>query len=178
MSISQFVAARATGEAAVDKALQASAANWLLVAMAAVALAAPRFLACSKRYQHNGMRIANQHACAELPIWRMYTLCLKGSLFALVPIFLCGVVAAVTCAALRANASANPQHDAALAMPVTVIGTLAFYLFVFAVVGPYFAARIQNQVWGATRSESLDLVSSLRFRSLLWLTLRNGPWWF
>ena len=41
---------------------------------------------------------------------------------------------------------------------------------------PYATARLQNLVWTRTGNASLRFVSDLRFKSLLWLTVKN--WFF
>jgi len=38
---------------------------------------------------------------------------------------------------------------------------------------PYFTSRLQNLVWTRTGNASLRFVSDLRFKSLLWLTIKN-----
>jgi len=52
---------------------------------------------------------------------------------------------------------------------------LLVYFSMIAVVRPYITARLQDLVWNATRSTDIAFVSALRFRPLLWLTVKN---WF
>jgi uncharacterized membrane protein YjgN (DUF898 family) len=41
------------------------------------------------------------------------------------------------------------------------------------VAKPYLTARLQNLVWTRTGNASLRFLSDLRFKRLLWLTLKN-----
>ncbi len=161
------------GGAEADKAARAAFAIWIFAPMALVALAAPWFLAMTKRYQHNAYRFANQQSRITLPTWRFYTLCLKGGLMGLLPIVLAAALAAVVGGVMGAfGGTASPEAKAWM-IPLGIAAILLFYLLVFALIGPFFAARMQNMVWGATQSVSIGFDSQLRFRSLFWLTLKN-----
>jgi uncharacterized membrane protein YjgN (DUF898 family) len=61
----------------------------------------------------------------------------------------------------------------ALALLILGVGMALAYLLYFAVVMPYAAARMQNLVWNSTRSEALAFRSTLTFRALFLLTLKN-----
>ena len=50
---------------------------------------------------------------------------------------------------------------------------IAFYGAYFVVVMPYGQSRLQNLVWGRTRSDALQCRSDLRMWPLGWLTLKN-----
>ena len=135
-----------------------------------ILLLTPWSLALFKRYQHNGYRIAAQHARVTLPVARVYLLALKTLGVALVPIA-GGVVLLMLFGSLARTMAAGP--DRALGMLIFGIAALVAYLFVFAAVMPYGAARLQNLVWNGTRSEALGFRSTLRFWALFVLTLKN-----
>ena len=50
---------------------------------------------------------------------------------------------------------------------------LAFYFFIFAVVGPWFSARLQNLVWNHTTLGEHELSSAVQARKLFVLYLTN-----
>jgi uncharacterized membrane protein YjgN (DUF898 family) len=52
-------------------------------------------------------------------------------------------------------------------------GAFAGILVVFVLIKPYIVARMQNLVWMQTGNASMRFVSALRFKSLLWLTMKN-----
>jgi uncharacterized membrane protein YjgN (DUF898 family) len=54
-----------------------------------------------------------------------------------------------------------------------VLGLVAAYVAVLAVAWPYGVARLQNLVWGRTRSEHLRFHSRLGARALAWRMLKN-----
>lgn len=133
-------------------------------------LFAPWSLALFKRYQHNGYGIAGQHARVRLSTAKVYLLTLKTIGMALLPMIVGGVIVAVFMALSRGMA--GPER-AALGVMLIGVGIGLMYVLTFAVVMPYGAARLQNLVWNGTRSEALGFKSTLRFRSLFWLTLKN-----
>ena len=51
---------------------------------------------------------------------------------------------------------------------------LAFWLFLFLGVGPWITTRMQNLVWTKTGNSQMRFISQLRFRSMLWLSIKNG----
>lgn len=129
---------------------------------------APWSLALFKRYQHNGYRIAGQHGRIELSTAKVYLLALKLIGVAFLPMCLLGLFMAVGASGARAGGSA--QAGAVVLMGV---GVVASYVLFFALLMPYGAARLQNLVWGGTRSEALTFRSALSFRALFVLTLKN-----
>jgi uncharacterized membrane protein YjgN (DUF898 family) len=163
----------ASGDPQSREALKAQL-FWSFGALGLVALATPWFLAATKRYQHDNFGLAGQRTRMVLSTGRFYFLSLKGVLISIpagvlsvalfmVGTFLIGSLAGATGPTLR------PEFYATLG---AVFGVLA-YLVYFALVGPYFAARMQNMVWSATRSQAVGFESRLAFTALFWLTLKN-----
>jgi uncharacterized membrane protein YjgN (DUF898 family) len=58
---------------------------------------------------------------------------------------------------------------------ILVIGGFVAVATTLVIAKPYFISRLQNLVWTRTVNASLRFVSDLRFKSLLWLTIKN---WF
>ena len=58
-------------------------------------------------------------------------------------------------------------------MAASILGIWLGALAVFVGIKPYAISRLQNLVWTQTGNRSIRFVSKLRFRSLLWLTLKN-----
>lgn len=131
----------------------------------------PWSLTLFKRYQHNGYRIAGQHARVKLSVAGVYLLTLKIIGIAVVAAVVMGIVVALVVGATHALGAAPAQRGAA-ALLLTGGAVLGYLLF-FAVVMPYGAARLQNLVWNGTRSEALGFTSRLRVRDLFPLTLKN-----
>ncbi len=131
-------------------------------------LLAPWSLALFKRYQHNGYRIAGQHARVKLSTATVYLLALKTIGVAMLPMVVFGVAAAVIFGVIKA-AGVGGVLGVVLLPALLVIA----YLLTFAIVFPYGATRLQNLVWNGTRSEALGFKSQLKFSALFWLTLKN-----
>lgn len=52
---------------------------------------------------------------------------------------------------------------------------LVMMLMFVALIKPYVTARMQNLVWAHTRSDDVRILSTLKARSMLWLSIKN---WF
>ena len=59
------------------------------------------------------------------------------------------------------------------AMPLMVLGSLGMYAIYFALMLPFAQSRLQNLVWGHTRSQALHCHSQLKLWPLGSLTLKN-----
>jgi uncharacterized membrane protein YjgN (DUF898 family) len=73
-------------------------------------------------------------------------------------------------AAVAVGAFSDPQATQAFVVFAVVA---AAYLFVFALAGGFWTARLQNLVWGGTASAYLRFDSRLRARSLAGLWFKN-----
>ena len=134
----------------------------------AMLLLFPLALARVKRYQHDGYVYANQRSQLSVPTRCFYGLGLKGLLLSLLPIVLTGILAAV----LLPLAKSRPDLQG-IAFGLLAALLILAYLLMFIIAAPYFTARLQNLVWGGTHSAELQFESSLKFRSLAWLTAKN-----
>jgi uncharacterized membrane protein YjgN (DUF898 family) len=129
----------------------------------------PWSLALFKRYQHNGYAIAGQHGRVQLSTGSVYLLALKTFGVALLPMLVVGVLAGVFAGMSRGMGGGM----AVLGGVLIVIALTIAYLLMFVIVMPFSAARMQNLAWNGTRSEALSFRSTLSFRSLFGLTLKN-----
>lgn len=50
----------------------------------------------------------------------------------------------------------------------------AFWLLIFLGLGPWITTRLQNLVWTKTGNGQMRFISQLRFRDMLWLSLKNA----
>jgi uncharacterized membrane protein YjgN (DUF898 family) len=143
---------------------------WFGTMLAVLALMAPWSTALIKRYQHRGYRIAGERSEILLRTRSVYFVGLKALMLGLALLLLCvlfsfipgGVLALIWTG--RIDAKGNGTYYALAFMGLV-------YLFGAGGVLPYYASRIQNLVWGNTRSASLRFHSELH--GLTRLTLVN-----
>jgi uncharacterized membrane protein YjgN (DUF898 family) len=140
----------------------------LLPALVMPALA-PLFLWLLKRLQHSNYALGPEQSAFSAGLGSFYGLALKTLGVGLLAI--AAVVAVVLGAA--ALAGGLQQDDKGNAMALTVILMLLSYLFVFALAGGFWTARLQNLCWGRTASRHLSFVSTLRARALAGLWFKN-----
>jgi uncharacterized membrane protein YjgN (DUF898 family) len=152
---------------AAAAALDPRFGTMLAVAMLAMFVLLPLALAWVKRYQHGHYLYANQRSRLDAGTGAFYAYSLKLLGVALVPLVLLGVLMAVGFGV--AAASGNRHVGTAL----LVLGMLAFYAGYFVIVLPFGQSRLQNLVWGRTRSPALQCHSALRLGPLGRLTLKN-----
>ena len=131
-----------------------------------------------KKYQHDGCAFADNQTSLRAGAGAFYLVFLKAFGVSLL-VGLCGgiVGAVIGGGAVWGLVGRNAGHAGATAGAIVAI-TIVFvlvYLAMIAVVRPYMTARLQDLVWNATRSADVAFVSALRFRPLLWLTVKN---WF
>lgn len=134
----------------------------------AFAVLMPLALAWVKRYQHGHYRYAGQRSRLEAGTGSFYLYALKLFGLSLLVIVLFGVAVA---AAIAIGAASGAGKGAG---GVAIIGvTLAFYAAWFIILLPFGQSRLQNLVWGGTRSQALRCRSGLRLWPLAGLTLKN-----
>ena len=126
-----------------------------------------------KSYQHMHYALGSLQTQFKATPGNFYRLFLNIIGFAvlamLVPLLATGVL--VYGAQLKASAAGTSGAGAAMA--ASILGIWLGALAVFVGIKPYAISRLQNLVWTQTGNRSIRFVSKLRFRSLLWLTLKN-----
>ncbi|MEY3252007.1 MAG: hypothetical protein RL227_980 [Pseudomonadota bacterium] len=139
----------------------------LLPALAMSALA-PLFLWLLKRLQHSNYALGPEQSAFSARLGSFYGLAFKTLGVGLLAI--AGVLAVVMGAAMLLGVL---QQGGAVAHVAIVLAVLLSYLFVFALAGGFWTARLQNLCWGGTASRHLGFVSTLRARSLAGLWFKN-----
>lgn len=141
----------------------------LLVSMAV----APWLLWNLKQYQHNHYALASLQTTFKATLGSFYKLFFKILGLALLPLLVSGgVVAAIAYGMKTAGAMGRPSAGLIV---IAGLAPLAIMMLLLILVKPYATARFQDLVWTRTGNVSLRFISRLRFRSLLWVTLKN---WF
>ncbi|WP_171019975.1 YjgN family protein [Hydrogenophaga sp. 2FB] len=150
------------GEKMAREAAQRSMQVVGLVTLAFMALL-PWLFARMKRYQHGGYAFAQERTALKVGAGSFYLLFLKTLGLSIAVGVLAGVVL-IAPLFLLGGALAPLLITAALAV---------IYLLVPLLTMPYVTARMQNLIWGGTRSHKIHFDSSLRFRALFRVTLVN-----
>ena len=162
-------------EAAQDDSAEAVSGWWVTGMMGSMLgglLLAPLSLAWIKRYQHGHYAYAGQHGRLDATTGAFYRLSFKvigvTLLVSLAAIVLAGGGGALLGASMEDKAAAGPMVKLAI-----LGGVLVSYALMFILALPYGRSRLQNLVWGQTRSEALQFHSALRLWPLAGLTLKN-----
>ena len=132
-------------------------------------LVAPWLLWNIKQYQHNHYALGNLQTSFKASVGSFYVLTLK-----VVGVFLLVILLPATVVGVVGFGLSFALKDGG--MGAMVLGlVLGWLLMVVAMVciQPYAISRLQNLVWTQTGNVQLRFVSALRFKSLLWLTLKN-----
>jgi len=135
----------------------------------------PLFFWMLKKYQHDHYALGQLQTELRTGPGPFYLLALKTAGVAIAAALLVGAVAAVVgglgaMALVFGGAGGRASPAAIVAM---VLLFLMVYAAVILVVYPYLSARLQNLVWGRTRSRLVQFDSTLGFWPLLRLTLKN-----
>ena len=130
-----------------------------------------------KRWQHNGLGLGNVHTRFTAGPGSFYAVWLKTILVTMAAASVFGAFAAVVygigdpiAGLMRASGQSGLRT---LMYVVLAVMLLLGYAAVLWVSKPYFTSRMQNLVWNRTESPSIGFDSRLRFRPLLWLSMKN-----
>lgn len=136
------------------------------------ALLSPWLLWNLKKYQHSNYALGAEQTRFDTGVWSFYKLSLKVMAVYLGLAIAVGIAFALLLVLVGGfsvlSGSGNPQ---AMALASLWIVPLAFILFVG--VGAYWTVRSQNLIWNHTASKHVQFQSSLLFRSLFWLNIKN-----
>ena len=138
---------------------------WFYVTVAVFCVMAPWSTALLKRYQHRGYRIAGERSEIVLSQHSVNVIGLKTLALGLV-MFLVIMVVVVPLVSMLAKVFGFPG----LRSQRGLIGLGVLCLLWAGGLPAYYASRIQNLVWGSTRSASLRFHSLLRGLTVLTLT--------
>jgi uncharacterized membrane protein YjgN (DUF898 family) len=148
---------------------------WYLYTMGALTLCTlavlPWLLWNLKRYQHQNYALASLQTAFKATRGSFYMLFFKAFGLALLAMVVTLSPFFMFIFSQKASGAASSAGGAGMA----ALGVLPLLglLFVFVAIKPYMVSRMQNLVWGQTGNTTLRFVSTLRFKSLLWLTLKN-----
>ncbi len=150
--------------------------------MAGLALLFPWLFQRLKAYQHNHYALGAQHTQFSAGIGSFYKLFGKVLVVYLGISALLGILVTVVIlvAVLVGGASGNPFAEGANKKSIwliaaAVFGFVALMLMFVSLIKPYVTSRMQNLVWANTRSEDIRILSRLKARSMMWLSMKN---WF
>lgn len=145
-----------------------------LVVMGVTLIIAPWLLWNLKQYQHNHYGLGQLQTRFRATVGSFYRLAFKilgiGLLAIALPVaVVLGLMFGVDGLGSMRNLKGTLMI-AALILP-TVLGVLTMLVC----IKPYTVARLQNLVWTQTGNTELRFISTLRVRSLVWVSLKN---WF
>lgn len=140
---------------------------WPVVAYVTLGLLAPMAHREIKRYQHNSSRFGDTSFSFDAGAGKFYSIYLK--IFGVLLLAIVLMVAAV--AATFAGAAGNKDYGPYFFMAFVVL--VIFYFLLFLVIGPWFAARIQNLVWNHTALGPHAFQSTVRARDLFAIIITN-----
>lgn len=127
-----------------------------------------------KKYQHDHYAYGPEQTALNTGAGSFYGVFMKTSGISLLAMLVAGVLIAVLIggmvgAAFAGGGRPNPILFAILGAVSAIVAMVIVQLM----PRPYFTSRMQNLVWGRTASTNVSFQSALRFRPLLWLTIKN-----
>lgn len=134
-----------------------------------------------KRYQHAHYHWAGQTTRLETTVGAFYGVNFRAGLVMLLPLFLIGLVAALLLPALSGRGAGPGALGFVLVMGLVLLA----YGFAFIVGQAFLMSRMQNLIWGHTRSDQLRFHSALQMapvtaqlaRNLVFSALTLGLYW-
>ncbi|MEK8030368.1 YjgN family protein [Ideonella sp. DXS29W] len=142
------------------------------LSMLAMLLLMPLSLAWVKRYQHDHYRYAGEQTRLDTSVGSFYLLALK--IFGVsLAVGIVGAIAAALVLLVFGGIGAATGQTGQMMLVGGVIAGLIGYGTYFVFTMPYAQSRLQNLVWGHTRSASLRCRSDLKMLPLGMLTLTN-----
>jgi uncharacterized membrane protein YjgN (DUF898 family) len=151
--------------------------DWYLLMLFGVGLMTvavlPWLLWNLKQFQHNHYALASLQTTFQATRGAFYKLFFKAFGVTLLTVVLVIALLVALLYAGKASGALMGRTGAAAAVLATVLGMLAGAAALVVVAKPYLTSRLQNLVWTRTGNASLRFLSDLRFKRLLWLTLKN-----
>ena len=146
----------------------------MLGVMLLALLLAPWLLWNLKQYQHNHYGLASLQTSFRATLGSFYKLQLKISGVGLLAIVGTALLITLATYAFADNVSATLGRGGRAAVALgAMLGAFAGLLAMLVVIKPYATSRMQNLLWSRTGNASVRFLSHLKFRSLLWLTIKN-----
>lgn len=145
--------------------------GWPILGYITLGLLVPLAHQRVKAYQHNNSAFGASPFSFSAKAGAFYMVYLKTLGLALIPLFLFGVVAGSMNLFAGISGPKDPAHMKAIGTLFAVL--MVFYLALFLVIGPWFAARMQNLVWNHTALGVHTFASRVRARDLLVIYVTN-----
>lgn len=123
-----------------------------------------------KRYQHQHYAFADCKVDFQATLWSFYKLSLKTCGMVLLIAFVMGILVSVV---VSGTAVGLKDKGNFVAMAVTLVMVIGFYLPLFIFVKPYATTRLQNLVWSQTSGPELCFSSDLSLPSMVRVTAKN-----
>ncbi len=153
--------------------------GWPLLNLPALGLLTPLVHHRLKAYLQGNAAFGTTPFSFSARTGEFYRLFLKLLAMIVIPLLVFGAVAAMFnvfggmgAMSDMAGARKDPAQLQKIIMPMVIV-TLLFYLTLFLVIGPWFAARMQNLVWNRTALDPHAFTSRVRARDLLLLYVTN-----
>ena len=128
-----------------------------------------------KAYQHRHYALAHLQTDFRATVRSFYGLAIKQlGLMLLLVLVVVTLIWAVFALANKPQAASEIAASATLLwiLPLLLVGLVIGSFFIG--MGPWWDTRLQNLVWTKTGNAQLRFISRLRFRDMLWLTVKNG----
>lgn len=152
--------------------------RWYAYTVAGVGMATlavmPWLLWNLKQYQHNHYALASLQTTFKASLASFYGVFFKTLGVVLLPLALTGALMGGLLLLGKFGGLSGLSKTASVVF-VGVLGSFALLASIFVVAKPYMTSRLQNLLWTRTGNTELRFLSNLRFRSLLWLSIKN---WF
>jgi uncharacterized membrane protein YjgN (DUF898 family) len=147
--------------------------DWVMgsigVAFVLLLLTLPWLLWRMKAYQHRHYALGPLQTDFRASVGAFYLLAIKPFLL------FAGVMGLIALYVVTSFGSAGALGGLLAGMmwvlPILVIG---FWVLLFLGIGPWITTRLQNLVWTKTGNSQMRFISQLRFRDMLWLSIKNG----
>lgn len=144
---------------------------WAGAAFAVFVVSAPFFYWLFKRYQHGGYSYASLRVELRAGVGSVYGVFLRS--LGLVLLCALGIGLLYTLLVLGAKGSGSSNAKAFGAFAAGIALALSSYFIVVVLIRSYWGSRAQNLIWSRTGNRVLRFRSSLSFRRLLGLTVKN-----
>jgi uncharacterized membrane protein YjgN (DUF898 family) len=148
--------------------------QWLMVVVGLVMLSSllvsPWLLWNIKQYQHNHYALGNLQTSFKASVGSFYMLALK--LFGMFLLLVAAPIGLLVAMMFGLITNMPSRNNASTTLLMSLVPLLLMAL-AFVSIKPFAISRLQNLVWTRTGNAQLRFVSTLRFRSLLWQTVKN-----
>lgn len=150
--------------------------RWYLYTIAAVfaltVAVLPWLLWNLKKYQHNHYALASLQTTFKASLASFYGVFFKTLGIMLLPLVL-AVLMVWGLIFVGKYGGLSDMVKSGLIVFVVTFGSIALFAGIFVLAKPYITSRLQNLLWTRTGNTELRFLSDLRFKSLLWLTIKN-----